>query len=219
MLVPGDFNITVDANGDTLIYPQGDTTAQASGRMPQGGYFFDCIVRQEAFDEEHLNPEDNLEEFGPISETDLDYLARAADKAAMTGRGVIAAFGGTAFGDIALVRDLRSNILKAYAISRNGMSPQAADRTIFIRSLSVNARSPSEISSGFMRAVGGHCAGGLPMRHGFRHADLAFCSDQTLRDLYFPYYRRINDWIHAHTQWKTFKHSCGAVSKFIPFVH
>jgi uroporphyrinogen-III decarboxylase len=27
----------------------------------------------------------------------------------------------------------------------------------------------------------------------------------------------VNDWIHSHTKWKTFKHSCGAVSKFLPF--
>jgi len=33
--------------------------------------------------------------------------------------------------------------------------------------------------------------------------------------LYAPYYRRINDWIHAHTTWKTFKHSCGAVEPFL----
>ncbi len=26
----------------------------------------------------------------------------------------------------------------------------------------------------------------------------------------------INDWIHAHTPWKTFKHSCGAVANFVP---
>ena len=44
--------------------------------MPKGGYFFDCIVRQEPIDEEKLNPEDNLEEFGPISQADLDHLAR-----------------------------------------------------------------------------------------------------------------------------------------------
>jgi len=34
--------------------------------------------------------------------------------------------------------------------------------------------------------------------------------------LYFPYYQRVNEWIHSHTQWKTFKHSCGAVAKFLP---
>jgi uroporphyrinogen-III decarboxylase len=31
-----------------------------------------------------------------------------------------------------------------------------------------------------------------------------------------PYYKRINDWIHDNTSWKTFKHSCGSVKSFIP---
>jgi uroporphyrinogen-III decarboxylase len=26
----------------------------------------------------------------------------------------------------------------------------------------------------------------------------------------------MNDWIHAHTAWKTFKHTCGAITKFLP---
>jgi len=30
-----------------------------------------------------------------------------------------------------------------------------------------------------------------------------------------PYYRKINDWIHGNTGWKTFKHSCGAVESFM----
>ena len=43
-----------------------------------------------------------------------------------------------------------------------------------------------------------------------------FCSVQTFRELWLPYYRRMNDWIHRHTAWKTFKHSCGAVDPLIP---
>jgi uroporphyrinogen-III decarboxylase len=31
-----------------------------------------------------------------------------------------------------------------------------------------------------------------------------------------PYYKRINDWIHQHTSWKTFKHCCGAIESFMP---
>ncbi|MDT8298790.1 MAG: uroporphyrinogen decarboxylase family protein, partial [Spirochaetaceae bacterium] len=30
-----------------------------------------------------------------------------------------------------------------------------------------------------------------------------------------PYYKRINGWIHESTEWKTFKHSCGAVEPFM----
>jgi uroporphyrinogen-III decarboxylase len=46
-----------------------------------------------------------------------------------------------------------------------------------------------------------------------------FCSVPAFRDLYFPYYQRVNEWVHRHTSWKTFKHSCGSVIRFIdPFV-
>ena len=37
------------------------------------------------------------------------------------------------------------------------------------------------------------------------------CSADTFRKLYRPYYRQVNDWIHANTNWKTLKHSCGAI--------
>jgi hypothetical protein len=30
------------------------------------------------------------------------------------------------------------------------------------------------------------------------------------------HYRKLNDWIHYNTTWKTFKHSCGAVADFMP---
>ena len=42
----------------------------------------------------------------------------------------------------------------------------------------------------------------------------AFCSVPTFRELWLPYYKRMCDWIHAHTTWKCFKHSCGSVKRF-----
>jgi uroporphyrinogen-III decarboxylase len=44
----------------------------------------------------------------------------------------------------------------------------------------------------------------------------SFCSVATFRELWMPYYKQINGWIHKNTPWKTFKHSCGAVEKFVP---
>jgi hypothetical protein len=55
VLVSEDFRVTTDEKGDTLIYPEGDTSAPPSGRLPQDGYFFDTIVRQEPIEEERLN--------------------------------------------------------------------------------------------------------------------------------------------------------------------
>jgi uroporphyrinogen-III decarboxylase len=46
--------------------------------------------------------------------------------------------------------------------------------------------------------------------------DSQFCSPEFFAELYLPYYKKMNDWIHRNTEWKTFKHSCGAVLPLIP---
>jgi hypothetical protein len=216
VLVPGEFNTTVDVNGDTLVYPEGDTTAPPSGRMPKDGYFFDCIVRQEPFDEEHLNPEDNMVDFQPISLADVDYLETAVKEAAATGRGVIAGFGGTAFGDISLIpgpalkhpKGIRD--ITEWYVSTS--SRQDFIHKVFERQCEVALANLERIYA----AVGDRVQAVNICGTDFGTQTSAFCSVKTLRDLYFPYYKQINDWIHVHTQWKTFKHSCGAVSKFLP---
>ena len=55
VLVPEGFRTAIDPEkGGTLIYPRGDTSAPPSAIMPEGGYFFDAIIRQEAFDANDL---------------------------------------------------------------------------------------------------------------------------------------------------------------------
>jgi hypothetical protein len=216
VLVSKDFNTTIDANGDTLIHPQGDTSAPASGRMPKGGYFFDCIVRQAPFDEEKLNPEDNLEEFTPFSQEDIDHLARTVKAAASTGRGVIATFGGTAFGDIAFVpgpslkhpRGIRD--VAEWYVSTS--SRQEYIHKVFERQCEVGISNLERVHA----AIGESVQAVFTCGTDFGTQSSAFCSVKTFHSLYFPYYKRVNDWIHAHTTWKTFKHSCGAVFKFLP---
>jgi uroporphyrinogen-III decarboxylase len=49
----------------------------------------------------------------------------------------------------------------------------------------------------------------------FGTQDSTFCSPDDFAGLWLPYYKRINDWVHTNTTWKTFKHSCGAVEGFM----
>jgi len=37
------------------------------------------------------------------------------------------------------------------------------------------------------------------------------CPPKTYRDLFKPFHKRLNDWVHQHTSWKTFIHSCGSI--------
>jgi len=50
----------------------------------------------------------------------------------------------------------------------------------------------------------------------FGTQDSTFCSTEQFDDMWLPYYRKVNDWIHENSSWKTFKHSCGAVESFMP---
>lgn len=44
VLVSEDFVYAKDADGSTLVFPEGDNTVPPSGRMPKDGYFFDSII-------------------------------------------------------------------------------------------------------------------------------------------------------------------------------
>jgi len=39
-----------------------------------------------------------------------------------------------------------------------------------------------------------------------------FIGLKTFRSLYKPYFKKINDWVHQNTGWKTFYHTCGCVN-------
>jgi uroporphyrinogen decarboxylase len=39
---------------------------------------------------------------------------------------------------------------------------------------------------------------------------------ELFREMILPHYKRFCDWVHAHTPYKTFLHSCGSVQEYIP---
>ncbi|MGB8958045.1 MAG: uroporphyrinogen decarboxylase family protein [Candidatus Aminicenantales bacterium] len=216
VLMSGNFQITKDANGDTLVYPGGDRSAPPSGRLPRNGFFFDTIIRQGPVDDAKLDPEDNLQEFGPVSEATLDHFEAESSRAAATGRGVIASFGGTALGDIALVpapnlkhpKGIRD--VEEWYVSTLVRRPYV--HKVFERQTGIALGNLEKIHS----RVGDEVQAAFICGTDFGTQQSTFCSVAAFRELYLPYYRRINDWIHAHTGWKTFKHSCGAVRGLIP---
>jgi len=216
VLVPDAFRVTKDANGDTLIYPEGDLTAPPSGRMPKGGYFFDTIVRQEPIDEERLDPEDNLEEFGPLAEADLAHYASSVREASSSGRAVMLGMSGTAFGDIALVPAPFLKRPKGIRDVAEWYMTTSARReyvhAIFSRQCEIALGNLQKLHETVGNAVDVVFLCGTD----FGTQSSSFCSKETFDELWLPYYKQVNGWIHKHTSWKTFKHSCGSVDRFIP---
>jgi hypothetical protein len=214
VLVPGGFQTTTDASGDVLIYPQGDLSAEPSGRMPRGFHFFDAIIRQHHLDPENLKVEDNLEEFQPLGEADIASIRADAEAARATGRAVIANLGGMALGDIALVpapflKDPRGirDVSEWYMSLK---SRREYVEQIFEHQTEVALSNLERVH----QAVGDLVDIVFICGTDFGTQTSAFCSVPTFRSLWLPYYKRMCDWIHEHTTWATFKHSCGSVRRF-----
>ena len=211
VMVPRYFNTTTDEKGDILMYPEGDTSIPPSARMPKTGYFFDAIIRQEPIVEEELNVEKNLEEFSLISDSDLEHWRIEVDKAYYSGKAVIAAFGGTALGDVALVPGMNLRAPKGIRdVAEWYMSTVSRPdyiKSIYERQVEIAIENLTRIFA----VVGNKVNAMFICGTDFGTQDSTFCSPEQFDEIWLPYYRKINDWIHENTQWKTFKHSCGAV--------
>ncbi len=218
VLVPEAFNTEVEASGDLLQYPEGDHSVPPSGRMPKGGWYHDSIVRQSPIDDENLDPMDNLQEFGPISEADLAHFQREAERIrATTDKAILANFGGTAFGDIALVpapwlkhpRGIR-DIAEWYMST---LSRRDYVYKVFELQCEIALQNLEKIH----KVVGNTVDAVFITGTDFGTQQGPFISINSYCDLYQPFHSAVNNWVHKHTTWKTFIHSCGAVRPLIPY--
>ncbi len=217
VLVPEDFNTELEPNGDLLMYPEGDRSAQPSGRMPAGGFYFDSIVRQPPIDDATLDIKDNLEEFDYLSDEDLAYFSQEVIQLySETDKAILLNIGGTAFGDIALVpapflkepRGIR-DIAEWYmsTITRFDYVYE-----IFERQCEIALKNLEKIYT----AVGNTVDIIFLTGTDFGTQNGPFISPKAYRKLYQPFQKRLNDWVHANTTWKTFMHSCGSIFKLLP---
>jgi hypothetical protein len=217
VLVPGQFQVTRDETGNTYMYPEGDTSVPASGCMPKGGYFFDSIIRQEPLDEQHLDPADNCEEFGLLTEEDLAYFRTQKDRLEQhPDCGNILVIPGTAFGDIALVpapflkhpRGIRD--IEEWYISTVVRKDYVLE--VFERQCQIAEQNLRTLIELFDDTVDVALITGTD----FGTQRGPFISNEAYREMYAPFHQRINSLIHANSGWKTFMHSCGSVYALIP---
>lgn len=214
VLVAADFQVETRADG-IIIFPEGDRSSPASGYMPSSGFFFDTIIRQQEIDEECLKVEDNLEEFGPMKPAEEDYWLEAGNRLRGTDRAVVVHLNGTGLGDIALVpapflkrpkgvRDVAQWYMTL--ASAPDFVEELFDRQVEIAL--ANLSRLNQLAGDVIDVV-------VVCGTDFGTQESTFCSASTFDKLWLPRYRRINDWIHRNTAWKTFKHSCGSIDIFM----
>jgi uroporphyrinogen-III decarboxylase len=133
-----------------------------------------------------------------------------------TDKAILANFGGTGFGDIALVpapwlkdpkgiRDVEEWYISI--VTRRDYVYKVFERQCEIALANLEK---------IYQVVGDRVTAVFVTGTDFGTQIGPFISPETYRQLYQPFHKQINDWIHQHTSWKTFIHSCGSVAALIP---
>jgi Uroporphyrinogen decarboxylase (URO-D) len=215
VLVPGRFNTEPDERGDILMYPEGDTSVPPCARMPKDGFYFDAISRQQPFDDETLDPTDNAEEFTLLSDGDLAHVKREAEQLSAEGKAVMFVVGDTGFGDIAFVPGLKLKHPRGIRdVEQWYMSLSLRPEYIyevFERQCEVGLRNLQAVHTAAGDAISVVYVTGTD----FGAQDRPFISPKLYRDLFKPFHKRVNDWIHNNTTWKSFMHSDGAMWRLL----
>lgn len=217
VLVPGLFNTKPDENGDIPMYAGGDTSYPPAAIMPKGGFYFDSTDRQQPIDDDNLDVVDNLEEFGIYSDEELAWLEKESEHLYTNTECAIAySMGGTAFGDIAFVpgpglknpKGIRG--VEEWYVST--IIRKEYIREVFERQCEIGLNNLALVKE----AVGDRIDVIFVTGTDFGTQRGPFISPEAYRELYQPYHKQINGWIHDNTSWKVFIHSCGGIRPLLP---
>ncbi len=213
VLVPGKFNTELNSDGSLHQFPGGDRSLAPSGRMPAEGYYHDSIERQQPFDPERLDPEEWVRDmYHVFTDEELRLLEERCGRLYEgTSRAIIGNFGQGGFGDIAWVpapgvrepKGIRS-VADWYMAAL--LYPDYI-RGIYDLQLEIALQNLAL----YKQAVGDRLAAIFISGTDFGRQTGPFISPDLYRELYKPRHKAINDWVHAHTGWKTFFHSCGSM--------
>ena len=216
------FEYDVNENGDKLVYEQGDRSAKYATCMTKGGSFFDNISHvAEPFDmdidEEDLTPlEDYKNDFKVCSDEDARYWEEESIRLYEgTDYAIMGVLGGGGLGDVAHIpgpslkspRGIRTipDWIMAQKLFPDYIHAVFDLQTdVMLKNLEI-----------YKQAVGERIQVIWISGTDFGTQSGPFMSLDTFRELYKPYYRKINDWVHQNTNWKTFYHTCGCINQFL----
>ena len=206
------FEYTEDSNGDILVYPKGDRSAQPSGRLPKGGYYFDAIVRQQPLDEDNLDPNDWAESFGEFDDEDLAHFEREAKRVhEETDYGLVMNFGQGGLGDVAFVPG--ENLVEPKGLrDPNLWYEYLLDEPEYIRGIyEIQTRAAIRNMELLHQAVGDKLDVIILSGTDFGGQEGLLVSPDMFRTLWKPLYKQMCDWVHENTTWKTFFHTDGSI--------
>ena len=208
-LFPPGTGIREEPDGSwTLLSADGSPT---TFRMPRGGYYFDdtSFNRGDGIDPTKFKPQSDIPD-GSLRML-ADYaggLYRSTDYA-LLGWGF-----GVCFMGLSLITDRSNNVTQGMPDEwmMMLMTEKEACHELMDRSVEATISCLRLVN----QAVGGYCfAWGIASDDsGTQRCE--FIAPDLWAEMMKPHYRKLCDWVHANTSFKTFLHSCGSIPRLIP---
>jgi len=210
VLFPPGTQIGAEPDGSWVLL--NDDGSPSAFRMPKGGFYFDDVsfnVGEGGIDPATFTP------VATISDETLEVFGRyARDLYDGTEYALLGWGGGVCFLGMSLITDRRSNV--TMGMPNEWMMLLMTEKDTCHAMMDRSVEASIQCLTLLHQAVGDRCfAWGIAaddsgtQRGEFIHPDL-------WAEMIKPHYRRLCDWIHQHTRWKTFLHSCGSVYNLIP---
>ncbi len=217
VLVPELFITKEDKDGNILLYPKGDSSAPPSAKMPQGGYYFDAIVRQEAIDETHLDPGEWVkDQYSVYTDEDLRHLEESAENLYRnTDLSLVGSFWQGGFGDIAQVPGLNLKHPKGIRDPQEWIIAHALHPEYIKGIFSLQCEIVLQNLKLYYQAVEDKIDVIVVSGTDFGTQNAPSISPDMYREMYKPFHIILDEWIHKNTPWKIFYHTCGSLGPLL----
>ena len=204
-------------DGSVYMYPQGNRSVGPSGHMPANGSFFDNINRAPAFDEDDLTPaEDFKDDFGILNDETARYLEKKSKLLYEgTDYAIIGNLGGAGLGDSAMVPGPHVLAPKGIRNFEDWLMAHMLYPEYIEEVFEMQTQAMLKNLEIYRQAVGDWIQIVWISGTDFGTQNGEFFRLDVFRELYKPYYQRINDWVHKNTPWKTFFHCCGSIVNYL----
>ncbi|MFZ4617465.1 MAG: uroporphyrinogen decarboxylase family protein [Rectinemataceae bacterium] len=213
-LMAGGMAFSRDEDGATYTYPQGDSSVAPSMKMPSGGYFFDNIDRGGSYDEDNLDARaDFAGDFGIFDDETALHLERESKRLfEETNYGIVGMCGGGGFGDVfALPACWVKGQPQGIRRMEDWLMAHLLHPDYILELFDLQCGIALKNLEIYRQAVGDRVQVVWLSGTDFGTQNGPFASVDTYRELYKPFHRKLNDWVHANTGWKTFYHCCGSI--------
>lgn len=216
VLIPGNATVKEDGKGGFYVYPEGDDSVEPSGHMPANGFYFDNLTRTPDFDEDEADLNDNVEDYMLVSDAQIAYHKQFLEAVKGSNRAIQIAPAYAGLGDANNIPGPNLKHPKGIRdISEWYMAPLLYPDYVhetFARGTDIAIQNFAKYWDAFGSDVDicFICGTDFGTQRG------PFMDPKVFAEFYKPYYRKMNDWIHENTTWKTLKHSCGGIFPILP---